>query len=97
MDITFPTSSLKPERGSSSSEERWQVTLIFHECEHGGDQGHYEDDVASAGGKVTDSRLNSSAETCTMVIEVDDIKEFLHKLSKTGSEGFYDVRGKKKI
>ena len=65
--------------------------LAFYECEHGGDMDNYIDDVAKAGGRVTDTSLNEDAETCYLTIEVADYAAFLEAFKKTDSFGLSNL------
>lgn len=86
---------------SKSTAPKFELTLMFYECEHSGDLGHYEDDVRKAGGQIVQARLrasNEDDEVGIIVVRVADIQEFTKRLDKTSwAAGQYDIAKTKKL
>lgn len=63
-------------------------SLSFYECEHDGDADNYRDDIRDSGGKITGTKLNYDAETCTIDVQVSNYNTFMKKFKKTDAYQF---------
>lgn len=67
-----------------------RFVINFDECEHTGDMDMYYGDIQDAGGKAdwNSITIDHDAETGSIEVEVDDIKDFTAKFSKTDAADF---------
>lgn len=68
-----------------------RIYLSFYECEHSRDLDRYIADVYQSGGSITQSTINDEAETCSILVEVNDFEEFKRRFRNTESFGFSNM------
>ncbi len=68
------------------------LLLYFRECEHGGDQNQYADDVAKCGGRHIEKLPagGSHDNVCALRFEVADKKTFMQAFAQTDSYEFLE-------
>jgi hypothetical protein len=68
--------------------ETVRLRLRFCECEHTGDLDMYAADVARAGARIVSRRVSPDAEMGTLIVEVEDKRDFARRLRETPSFDF---------
>jgi hypothetical protein len=63
-------------------------SLDFYECENHGDIDKYKNDIRNSGGKITNTKLNTSDETCKIEFQVSNYNMFMKKFKETDSYQF---------
>lgn len=63
-------------------------TVTFAECEHSEDLSYYIEDLRRSGARVLDARVDQSAETACVRIEVADWDGFMNRFRETESWEF---------
>ena len=67
------------------------LLLYFSECEHGGDQDRYVEDIAACGGQHIEKLPTGSRDVvCAIRFEVPDKKRFMKAFTQTDSYAFLE-------
>lgn len=62
--------------------------ITLRECEHEGDLENPFKNLRNSGAAILEYEINEEAETAKVLIQIDNVKEFINKFKKTESFGF---------
>lgn len=61
--------------------------ITLGKCEHEGDLEKPFKDLRNSGTAILEYEINDKAETAKILVQVDNVEEFMNKYRKTGSFG----------